>query len=96
MTKSTLSRRAFSDLNKIWQYTFEYWGVDQADKYVRGLKAAIDSLGENSKLGHECDYIREGYRKHYCGSHVIFFRISSNNVKIIRILHQKMDIGLHL
>lgn len=32
-----LRQQANEDLEKIWSYTFNNWGINQADKYVRSL-----------------------------------------------------------
>jgi len=41
VSKVVLSPKAKSDLSGIWDYTFEEWGVEQAEKYVRELWAEI-------------------------------------------------------
>jgi len=32
-----LSNRAMADLRDIWNYTFDRWGEQQAEKYYRGI-----------------------------------------------------------
>lgn len=38
----------------------------------------------------------EGYLKHAVGKHFVFFRTTDTGIAVIRILHQSMDVGLHL
>lgn len=38
------SKKAFSDLEAIWQYTHERWSKEQADRYVNLLFDEIDYI----------------------------------------------------
>ena len=40
--------------------------------------------------------VRDGYLKHPIGRHFIFFRTTDDGIEVIRILHQRMDVGRHL
>ncbi len=35
-----LSRAAVADLDMIWDYTFENWGQEQADRYIDDIRKA--------------------------------------------------------
>lgn len=37
MPKFHLTNKAVEDLSKIWEYTFEFWSEEQADKYYSEL-----------------------------------------------------------
>ena len=41
MSGVVLSPKAKADLSDIWDYTYSEWGVEQAEKYVRELWAAM-------------------------------------------------------
>ncbi len=60
-------------MTSIWDYTIEKWGIEQAERYVRMLDRAFAELGSNSALEQESDFIRQGYRKHRVGQHVVFY-----------------------
>ncbi len=90
-----LSPLAETDLENIWLYTFKTWSLEQADSYHAGLIAVFDGLAAGDKIGRKVD-IQDGYFKCLIGSHLIFFRITDHNIDIMRILHQKMDVNLHL
>jgi toxin ParE1/3/4 len=96
MTKLVVSRRALADIGKVWQYSFEFWGRNQADKYFSNLQNSIYELVDNPYLGVSCIDIRAGYRKYNSGSHVIFFTVTNNTVTVIRVLHQKMNFKRYL
>ena len=87
--------QAEDDLEEIWLYTFRQWSLEQADKYHRGIIAAIEGLVSGSKIGQRTD-VREGYWKYRVGMHVIYFRYSEGYLDVIRILHARMDVNTHL
>lgn len=41
MSPVILSPKAKSGLSDIWDYALAEWGIDQAEKYVRGLWTAM-------------------------------------------------------
>jgi len=96
MRKVVLSPRARSDLSGIWDYTFEEWGVEQAEKYVRELWDEIQLLARDHSASTDISDVRAGYRKTKAGSHIIFFRLIDDGIDVIRILHQRMDFDRHL
>ena len=46
MAKVILRQEAIDDLNDIWDYTFEQWSENQADKYYGTIKLACNRIGE--------------------------------------------------
>lgn len=62
-----LAPAATHDLEGIWVYTLEEWGIDQAHRYIDELTAAFVQLANNPQLGAACDYIRKGYRRRRVG-----------------------------
>jgi toxin ParE1/3/4 len=96
MTRYVLSPRARNDMENIWDYSAERWSNEQAERYVRALQQAIETIAADPRRARACDHIRAGYRKYSVGSHVIFFRAAANGIDIVRILHQRMDFERHL
>jgi toxin ParE1/3/4 len=88
--------RARRDIEEIWEYPFERFGLDKAEAYLRGIQRAAMTVTEDPRRGFGCDEIRSGYRKFSVGSHVLFFRTSAAHVVIVRILHARMDFDRHL
>jgi toxin ParE1/3/4 len=91
MSRFALTPRAPADLDAIWNYTAENWGRDQAGRYIRLIRAAVEAVAASPKIGKSCDGIREGYRKYPAGSHVLFYRLAGNRIEVVRILHRRMD-----
>ncbi len=88
----SLRQRARADLESIWLYSYQEWGDEQADRYIRSLLARFTWLSENPQIGKQRADIKPGY---YCfpeGMHLIFCKISQDGIDIIGIPHQNMDI----
>ncbi|SDY09097.1 toxin ParE1/3/4 [Lutibacter oricola] len=89
-----ISTKAENDLTRIWNYTFETWSIDQADRYIDLIFEEIEYICENPKSGKDFSYVRNGYLRTKVKSHFLFYKINQNEkqIEIIRILHQRMDI----
>ncbi len=88
-----LTPAAARDLESIWLYTFEQWGIEQAHRYTDEIAAAFAQLASNPQLGTACDHIRKGYRRGRVGRHAIYFRITRYGIAVIRLLHERMDVA---
>ena len=93
MAKYILTNNAVEDLSKIWDYTYEVWSENQADKYYFELLGDCQELAENQSLGKNYNEIEKNIFGYQSGQHLIFYRISNNTkIEIIRILHSRMDL----
>ncbi|MES2003008.1 MAG: type II toxin-antitoxin system RelE/ParE family toxin [Bacteroidota bacterium] len=87
-----ISKKAVSDLEEIWLYTFENWSKEQADRYYHLLFDEINYICRNFNSGKSMEHVRKGYRVSKVKSHLIFYRVVNDTIEIIRILHERMDI----
>jgi toxin ParE1/3/4 len=88
---------AVADLDAIWTFTADRWGVAQADAYVRELHDACAALSRRERVDQDASGLRPGYRKLRCGRHVIFHRAPDDgSIEIVRILHDRMDVEARL
>lgn len=96
--KYKISLLASQDLENIWLYTFENWSIEQADRYLNLIMDEIEYVAQKPDSGFDFSLVRKGYYSSRIKSHFIFYRIDQKNsiVEIIRILHQRMDIGNRL
>jgi toxin ParE1/3/4 len=93
MAKYELTNKAVEDLSKIWDYTFEVWSENQADKYYIELIKDCQVLAENQNLAKNYTEINDDIYGYKSGQHIIFFRIiSENEIEITRFLHSRMDL----
>lgn len=91
-----LSPAAMADIDGIYDYTAEHWGVERAEAYVAAIRTACDSIGGDGRPGRSLADVRSGYWKLTSGSHFIVFRLRTGYVDVTRILHRRMDIVRHL
>ena len=97
MTGFVLTNKALSDLKAIGIYTQNKWGKSQRDRYLTVLDKAFRTLAKDHLKGRDCGEIREGYRKHQVGKHIIFYHeMDASLIEIVRILHERMDMEAHL
>lgn len=93
MAKIILRQEAIDDLNDIWEYTYEEWSENQADKYYEMLKYSCSEIEENPYLGKNYEGINKNLFGLRSGKHIIFYQqISTNEIEVIRILHERMDL----
>lgn len=94
--KYLISEIAINDLDGIWEYTYFNWSKAQADRYHKLIINEMEFIAENRTSGKSIDHVKEGYLVTYVKSHMVLFKRIEGIVKVIRILHQKMDIELNL
>jgi toxin ParE1/3/4 len=93
MAKYFLTNKAVEDLSKIWEYTYEVWSESQADKYYELLTSSFQEIVQNPGLGKNYHEIDSSILGLHVGKHIVFYRIAkSNDIEILRILHQRMDL----
>jgi toxin ParE1/3/4 len=98
VTGYLLSPAAQADLEDIWDYTCDRWGIDQADGYLRLIHGAVQRAATNPKIGRPCDDVRPGYLKLAVGSHTLYYRVDAAHdvITVVRVLHQRMDVEQQL
>ena len=96
MTGYILSPAAESDVNDIWDYTVERWGVRQAASYVGDIRDSCAALSQGTHVSRPVT-VRDGYHKAIVGMHMVYFRRTNETaIVVVRILHQSMDVERHL
>ncbi len=96
MSSLRLSPLARRDLDEIWEFTATRWGTAQAEAYIRALDEAMRLVQRNPEIGDDARDVRVGYRRFPVASHVLFYRIKSTGVHVVRVLHKSMDAGRHV
>jgi toxin ParE1/3/4 len=93
MPQFYITAKAKDDLKNIAKYTYEHWGKNQRNDYLKRIDTAFHLIAENPSIGSKCDYIKKHYLKYTIGKHVIFYRQVNNlEIEMVRILHSSMDI----
>lgn len=96
MRKILLRPLAKIDIKKIWHYTFDNWGLNQADIYANELGKSINSLMDNPEIGRPIDDIRSDYRLYQFKHHLIVYCQAPSTIEVVRVLGENMDIKNHL
>ena len=91
-----LAPEAKRDLEAIWLYTLEEWGLEQANRYTDELTDVFAQLAVGPQLGTACDHIRTGYRRSRVGRHLVYYRVTDYGIAVVRILHDRMLPTRHL
>ncbi len=93
MGRFCLTHKAKADLKSIAAYTQRKWGRRQRLVYIKQFDDTFRMLANTPDTGQKCDFIKAGYRKFPCISHIVFYRLISNTeIQIVRILHKRMDV----
>ncbi|CAG5080488.1 type II toxin-antitoxin system RelE/ParE family toxin [Parvicella tangerina] len=93
MANYKLTNKAVQDLTNIWDYTFDKWSEDQADKYYNLLLDTCRDIANNPKLGKNYEGVRPDLFGLKTNRHIVFYRkLDDSIVEITRILHDRMDL----
>jgi len=94
--KLVIAPAAKNDLKDIYQYGLRQWGQAQSDSYLSAIKDQFWSLTAQPLIGVERPELLPYTRSLAIQSHILFYRISANQVEIIRLLHGRQDPLRHL
>ncbi|WP_366140176.1 type II toxin-antitoxin system RelE/ParE family toxin [uncultured Polaribacter sp.] len=62
-------------MNSIWNYTYENWSENQADKYYAPIKFVCQEIGINPELGKVYNEISQNLRGLKSGKHIKFYSL---------------------
>ena len=96
MARIETTSDAEQDLIEIYLYGIEHFGVNQAERYSEVLHARIDTIAENPSFGSDYGFVRDGLRRYESVAHAIYFQRIDGGVRVLRILHGRMDPGRQL
>ena len=81
-----LSNRAANDLDRLYEYGIERFGIEQADHYYDGLIVRLQNISGNPRHAPAVEHIYPGLRRAVYHSHSIYYLIAVYGVRIVRIL----------
>jgi len=87
--------KAIEDLESIYLYGCEKFGVKKAADYIVEIEKGFQYVANYPDMSRNCDHIRKKLKSWPVGSHVIFFKPAKYGIVIIRVLHQSMDYPRH-
>ena len=69
MAKYRLTLAADADIDRLFIFGFETFGLVQAERYVFRLYGHLDDLADHPKRWPAVDHVRAGFRRSVYGSH---------------------------
>jgi toxin ParE1/3/4 len=96
MGSYVLSNEADLDLQGIAERSIIQWGIDRATQYIFELHKAFETLAEFPHLGRDAGHIRPGYFRFEHDHHTVFYQKNSDNIFVVRVLHEKQLPEKHL
>ena len=93
-----VSKQAEDDLIKIAEYTEDNWGIEKRNQYLDDIDQSFHLLAANSEypIVKDIGHIKEGCFSLLVNKYIIIFRKHSYGIRIVCVLGQPMNIGLHL
>jgi toxin ParE1/3/4 len=91
-----LSRRADTDLNRVYRSSAADFGIPHADRYRDGLLASLALITENPYAMRERQFGPRPVRIYRFRAHMIVYEIRDDHVFVIRVLHGHQDLKRHL
>ena len=96
MAVYSLFSKAAADLSRIYEYSILNFGLKQAREYLTGLHERFETLAESPMQGRSASELSPDLRRLERESHVVFYVPTAKGVRIVRVLHQSMDMKRHL
>jgi len=93
-----VSKLAFDDLVDIGVYTQNEWGTAQRNNYLDDIERQFELLAHDPEqlTIRDRSEVRKGCLSLKINEHIIIFRKTKYGVRILRVLHNAMDLGQHL
>ena len=91
-----LRPRALLDLESIYKYSLQQWGVTRAETYLTEINKAFESRANHDKLGRDYSRVSADLYAYNIAAHVIFYTPTHTGILVIRVLHKSMDHVRHL
>ena len=89
MKRLVVSAAARADLRNIARYSEREWGERRTTQYLSAIRERFGLLQRRPETGVTRRDIGGGYRSVPVGRHLVFYRIESRAVVIVRVLHQR-------
>ena len=87
---------AMKDLKNIYQSGVQLWGENKSSHYLDNLKELFWTLTKHPYIGVQRPELLSSIRSIPFESHTLFYRVITNNIEIIRVLHSRQDPQQHL
>ena len=96
MSRIEITSDTERDLIEIYLDSIEYFSQNQAESYAKTLCDKIEIIAENPSFGVDYGFVRDGLRRYENVSHSIYYCLIPGGIRVLRILHRRMDPSRHL
>jgi len=96
MASYELSGPADRDLTEIYAYSYRQFGEATADGYLLALHDCFALLAAQPAIGRSIEHLRPGYFRFEHVRHTVFYVKAERGIRIMRVLHERMDPDRHL
>jgi len=89
------SQKFIDNRNYIYEYTFDTFGYFQAERYLSKINDSINTLPFYYHIYPECRHLATKsrmYRNIILDAHLIIFRITSECIEVLDIIHSASSI----
>ena len=83
---------AEQDLLSIWRFSADEWSPATADEYLGHIYRICTMLPEVPELGRSRNELSQGMYSFPVNRHIIYYRITSRGIEILRVLPQRDDL----
>lgn len=90
------SKQYALDMDEIFSYGVETFGETQASKYEDLIDSITSELSKNYSVYPECRYLptkKHIYRNIILESHLIIYRVKTERIEVLRVLHSRSSIS---
>jgi len=91
-----LSPEAARSIAEIDTYTSKQFGPKQAMRYLENLLDCMEFIAQDLMRRRHRPELNTGYYSYFVGSHTIYYRITSEQIQVIDVLHQSIESSRHL
>jgi toxin ParE1/3/4 len=86
-----VTQTAQADLRKIFFYTLDQWGAEQARGYEERIWATINHLTRNPQMGHISQRVTGGIRSFTVGHHTIYYQLDAQTISVLGVVHYRQE-----
>ena len=87
-----LAAQAKQDLRDIWRGLTAFGSLKRADNRMIGIRKKLRLLGQFPNAGRSCEELLPGLRSFPVSGFIIFYRIGSTQVEILRVVDGRRDL----
>ena len=89
MGKYRLREKADQDIQGIFEFGVERFGIAQTEIYLRGVHKQLDLLADNPHIWPRIEILNMSFQRCVYESHSIYYQQANSEIVIVRILGQQ-------